>query len=232
MSSPSSNLKCIPEIVLIIGTDAAGKDHVANIVERMIAEAGGRVEKRKRYLSGRVTTESTSARKNALELFLEKGFLRLFPHLGFVLPWVLTRMLQYDLRAYGNAGGTVVVVGHNCLRGLAFYWGHRYADIAEINMPDRLIPALESMRSMVSMRTLVLNVDHEVRRERIHRRAMNGEADAFDLYMAEHSVVSEHVEDILVHMAQHYLDAEVIENNDLSEQELREYIEGAFLKQG
>ncbi len=36
----------IPDIILIVGIDAAGKDHLAKVAQRLIREKGGCVEKR------------------------------------------------------------------------------------------------------------------------------------------------------------------------------------------
>lgn len=221
-------LTTIPDIVLIIGTDAAGKDHIANIVAKMISEAGGSVEKRKRFLSGKVTREASSTNKSKVDLFLERSFLRLYPYLGKLLPLALDIVLKRDLNHFKYPGEKLVVVGHNCLRGLAFHWGHRHDGTGQIRMPSGLQATLKKMRSLKGLHVLVLDVDDEVRKKRIEQRAALGEADYFDLYMAENSERSERIESVLVWLTQEYLNGQLIENNDLAETDIRSLLQEGF----
>lgn len=218
----------IPNVLLILGTDAAGKDHVAGIIEQMIIDTGLPVEKRKRYLSGKVTREKSSTGKSRVELFLEKCFILLLPYLGFLLPWVLHQMLRHDIKKYRPNSKKVVVVGHNCLRGLALYWGVRYPETDSIPIPPALVETLRGMRNLDGFHTLVLDVEDSVRQERISRREENGEADNFDRFMAEDAQRAERIEEILVKLSREYLGAQLIKNNDLPEQELRRLIADGF----
>jgi len=217
-----------PQIVLIIGTDASGKDHIAAIVEKMIREAGGEVEKRKRFLAGRRTLRQSSAAKSWFELCLERGFLFCFPYLGWMLPWFAALLLRRDLRKLRLPSGKLVIVGHNCLRGLAFYWGHRYASVENIRISAKLEEVLVKMGKLPGLHTLVLDVDDSLRQSRIKAREMCGQADFFDRYLAMHQEKSERIESMLVWLCKHYLNAQLIENNDLGEAELRRLIAAGF----
>ena len=55
--------KEIPDVILLVGTDASGKDHIANLLVEMIEEAGGQVEKRKQYLTGKHAQEESGSHK-------------------------------------------------------------------------------------------------------------------------------------------------------------------------
>ncbi len=63
---------------------------------------------------------------------------------------------------------------------------------------------------------------------RIARRISSGTVDNFDRYMAEDEVRSERIESFLVWLARKYLDAVVIENNDLMDADLSDAVCEAF----
>jgi len=67
----------------------------------------------------------------------------------------------------------------------------------------------------------------EIRHHRIAHRAKHGNIDNFDRYMAQDTIRSERIESFLVWLAKNYLDAEIIENNDLNDAELAKLIEAA-----
>lgn len=226
--NPSGEQVFIPDITLIIGTDASGKDHVADIVEQMIGEAGYAVEKRKSFLSGKTTRDVSSTDKHSLQLLSEKMFIWLYPFIGFLLPSLLNLLLKMDLKKLKRSDKKVIVVSHNCLRLLAFHWGNRYADTAQIPLSASVQTTLADMRSVTGLHTLILDVDDYVRKERIHKRSAQGESDYFDRYMAEDGKRSERIEEILVWLSQHHLDGVLIENNDLSDRELRQRIAASF----
>lgn len=225
-----NGLESIPEITLILGTDAAGKDHVANILTRMIAEKGGDVEKRQRFLCGKVTTASSSVGKSYFELLLELMFLALYPYLGLPLLTMLTYLLKRDCLRFKQSPKKLVIVGHNCLRGLAFHWGRKLRKGEEITVPPALSSALAEMSAIPGFHVVVLDVDDEIRQKRIRHRAKHGEADNFDRYMARDSLRSEGIESTLVWLAREYLNGQLIENNDLPEQELRRLLFQGFKK--
>lgn len=213
----------------MVGTDAAGKDHVAGIIEQLITKAGGKPERRKRWLNGKVVQGASSAGKHPVELLLEQLFLFLFPFLGWILPLVLTILLRRDIRRFDRSGKQVIVVGHNCLRGLAFYWGHRYQTPEQIRVSSSLAKALAALCDVRGVHVLVLDVDDDIRQQRIEKRERCGKADNFDRYMANNSRYSERIEDMLVWLAQTYLHAQLMRNNDLSTKEIQEQLTAGFL---
>ncbi|MBM9606060.1 hypothetical protein [Desulfopila inferna] len=214
----------IPDIILIVGIDAAGKDHLAKIAQRLIRERGGCAEKRKNLLSGSKAAENTSGAKTALVLFLERAFLVLLPFFGFLLPRILTVLLQRDLRKFKTPGEKLIIIGHRYLRGLAIYWALRYPRKDLIPLPQGLTATLAEMRTIPSFHTIVLSVDQIIRKRRITKRRTLGEADVFDRYMEENPEVAKHTEDILVWLTRQFLGAQLIVNNDLPEEELRRLI--------
>ena len=207
--------------LLIVGTDASGKDHIANIVEKIAQENSCPFEKRKRYLCGKKTREKTSTAKTLVELILEKGFLLLFPYLGFLIPWLINILLRKDVARYQQPKKFVVIVGHNCLRGLAFYWGHKLQNPEDIPFSASLERTFETMRNMHNLHIVVLDIEDSIRKKRIEQRRKVGEADIFDVYMAKNSERSERIEGFLVWLVQKKLGGKLIENNDLSEKSIR-----------
>lgn len=218
-----------PDTIMVVGTDASGKDHVANVLDDMIQQAGGDVTRRKRYLAGKTTRERSSSGKSHIELFLERGFLKCFPLCSFLMPVSMNYLLKRDLAAYrAPEEGKLIVVGHNCLRGLAFYWGHHYATPEQIRVPSVLSENLESLRALPGLHTIVLDVEDSIRKARIRKRAERGEADYFDRYMAANEELSERIERFLVWLSVKYLGATLIENNDLDKDELCNQITKGF----
>lgn len=229
MKETAIDLAAIPDIVLIVGTDASGKDHLANILTQMITEAGGTWERRKRLLTGKPTQECHNAPKSRLELLLEKLFLLLLPSLGFLLPGGAEKILRHDIQKIRRqvSRNKVVVVGHNCLRGLAFYWGHH---CGSRHISPSLAQTLQRMRTIPGLFTIVLNVDDALRKIRIAKRAKRGLADHFDEYLMRNGALSVRIEETLVWLTRTYLGAMVIRNDDLPEEELRALLAQGFAK--
>lgn len=224
--------KHFPDIILLLGTDASGKDFVANVLEQMIREAGGEVEKRQRFLSGRVTTATSSEGKGIFDTLQEKAFLLILARLGPLLPFLLGLVIRWDLRRLRTpAAAKLVVVGHSAVRALAFHLGHRVRSAAEIRLPAFLVATLTRMREQAGLHVIVLDVEDRVRKKRIAARLEKGSEDTLDRYMHSDSERSECIEDCLVHLAVNYLNAGLIENNDLAEAELRERILSGFPRQ-
>lgn len=219
----------IPDVILLLGTDASGKDHVANILVKMIEEAGGVAEKRQRFFGGRSTRAASSENKGFLDTLQERVFLVLFSRLGFLLPLLLSIITRWDLWRYRRpAGKNLVVVGHNGLRALAFHLGHRFTSAADIRLPGYLASTLQRVRKRTGAHVIVLDVEDHVRRKRIAARLAEGAEDTFDRYMNSDSARGEHIEACLVHLVLDYLDGRLIENNDLSENELKMRMQSGF----
>ncbi len=219
----------IPDVILLLGTDASGKDYVATVLTDMIREAGGDVEKRQRFLSGKAYRATSSSRKDFLDTLQEKTFLLLFRRLGFLLPLLVSLIIFWDYRRFRLPGEKkLVVVGHNGLRALAFYLGHRFSSVEQIRIPWYLTSAFNKMKSATHAHIIVLDVDDHIRKKRINARLSAGSEDTFDRYMHSDSERSERIEACLVHIALKYLDGRLLENNDLTDDTLREMMHNGF----
>lgn len=219
-----------PDVILVLGTDAAGKDHVANLLVEMIRESGGEVEKRKRYFSGETTEAASSENKSLFDTLQEKAFLLLFERLGFMLPFLMGSVIRWDLKRYQPPAyeRKLVVVGHNALRALAFHMGQRFWDSSHQKLPWHLRSALSKMKNGTGAHVIVLDVEDHVRKARIDARLASGSEDTFDRYMHSDGERSERIEACLVHLARTQLGATLIENNDLSTEELRTVLMADF----
>lgn len=228
MNIIKENAPAIPDVILVIGTDASGKDHVANLVVRMLEEQGETVEKRKRFLSGKVTKEATSEGKSRVETFLEKSFLTLYPHLGPILPVTLNMINKLDLLLFRKPEKKLVVVGHNGLRGLAFYLSKKVHPVKGLQIPAYIAFTLKKFVLNHHVHTIILDVEDSTRKQRIQERVARGADDQFDNYMLQDGQRSELIESCLVDMVTKHLNGTLIKNDDLSEQELRKQILSNF----
>jgi len=223
----------MPDVILLIGTDASGKDHIAGVLEKMIEEGGGCVEKRKRSFSGPVTQETSSANKGLADRIQESLFLTLYPLCGRALPWLFCAWTRLDLMMFRPPHKKLIVVGHNGLRAMAFHWARHASKTG--GLPPVSSSAYRSfarLRQQTGAHAIVLDVDHAVRHKRIQERVAKDVADRFDLHMLENPSFSEHVEASLVKGAQGLLNAELIINNDLKEDAIRARIRQMFERAG
>ena len=220
----------LPAPTLILGTDAAGKDHLANLLIRDIRAAGHPVETREGWFSAppRPETMTTSENKDRAELAREAVFLRTFRANRVLIPAVLTLLVRRDLRAFSHPGRRLIVVSHTGLRVLAFYLGHRFPAAGAIRVPAYLDRALRAIPLVTRVRTVALDIDDVIRQARIARRRGVGKMDPFDRYMAGNSDLSERIEGYLVWLGQVYLGAVRVENNDLSDADLMDQVRRAL----
>ncbi len=205
-----------PQTILILGTDMSGKDHVANVVADAAQAAGLQMERRRGAFSNRPDRRRTSENKGSFILWLEWAFLATLPLHCRLLPFLAALMIRYDLFRFRRpARASLLVVSHTAIRLLAFALGHLYSCVEEIRMPEMAKRALRAIPEVTGARTFVLDVDHQVREERMARRLTQGTLDNFDRYLGKDPVRSERIEDFLVWIGMQYLGATRIENNDL-----------------
>ena len=207
-----------PEVLVILGTDAAGKNHVAEALARTLIRSGRRVEPREGWFSKAPT--AAEAEKGAMSLFQEQLFLSTFGVNQYLIPSLIALLVRRDLRRFRKPDHPLIVVSHTGLRILAFYLGHRFRRIDDIRIPAFLDLALRAILPVTRAKAIVLDIDDHIRRQRISRRTRGGDVDPFDRYMARDSVRSERIENIMVWLGRTYLNAVRIENNDLDEGEL------------
>ncbi len=210
----------IPDVILLLGTDASGKDHVANVLERFIRKRGGNVEKRKRFFSSRPTNESSSIQKGLFDHLQESAFLALYPRMGAVLPFFMNALIRWDVARFRAPDKKLIVVGHNGLRALAFHWGRSERSAAAFHVPAYLREAFRKAKEKTGAHAIVLDVHHAVRQARIASRMRHNVADLFDRYMMQNPERSERIEACLVLAARELLGAQIMLNNDLHEEEI------------
>ena len=206
-----------PPVLLILGTDAAGKDHVAEFLIRRWRAAGHRVEKRAGTFSAPAAdARSSSERKGRGGRFQERAFLGLFPLLRPLLPAVARLLLARDRRRFRPSADPLVVVSHTALRLLALVLGQRREGADALARRPALEHALRAARTPGAT-VAVLDVAPATRRRRIAARIRSGTVDPFDRYMLADPDRAERIERCLVELATRHLNAAVIENDDLDD---------------
>lgn len=211
----------IPETLLILGTDLAGKDHFANVLTDAAVATGLKVERRRGALSARPNERRSSENKAFLNLWLEWIFLMTLPLHRRFLPYAIALFIEHDLRRFRRPDdSSVIVVSHTALRLLAFGFAHLFERSEDIKVPAMVDRALRALVPATGARTVVLDIDHQVREDRMQDRLRRGTADYFDRYMAKDPHRSERIESFLVWIGITYLGAVRIENNNLSDAEL------------
>jgi len=222
-----------PDILLILGMDGAGKNHVANLAGDYLAQLGFSVEKRAGKLSAKATDAISSEDKTLFYLVSEKLFLIFFPSIKSLIPLVIDLWIRRDLKIFHKSESQkVIVISYTALRMLAFYLGHIYQDVSEIKLPHYLEQTLSLLAATPGVKTIVLDIDNSIRQQRIADRAVKGKMDNMDKYMADPTKVelSERIEFFLVWIAIKYLNAVKIENNNLCDRDLIAEIQRAFVK--
>ncbi len=129
------------------------------------------------------------------------------------MAWVL---LARDRRRFRLSAVPLVVVSHTALRLLALVLGQQRAGWTALARR----PALErALRTALPPGTtvVVLDVTPATRRRRIAARIQSGTVDPFDRYMLADPDRAERIEGGLVELATRYLNATVIENDDLDD---------------
>lgn len=217
-----------PPVLLILGTDAAGKDYVADFLVRRWQARGHLLEKRAGAFAGAaVDARSSSARKGRWGRFQERVFLTLFPLVRPLTPYLAQKLLARDQQRFRPADRPLVVVSHTALRLLAFAYG-------PIIPPPPLSPALgqalHALQATTRATAIVLDIDPAIRQQRIAARVRQGTVDPFDQYMQADVERAERIERYLVTLAIEYLQAGVIENNHLTDDALEMALADALLQ--
>lgn len=207
-----------PRILLILGTDAAGKDHVADFLIRRWHGAGIAVEKREGRLSASPADPRPSTeRKGILNHALEALFLRCLPWIRWLLRWTLPRLLAHDVHRLASPPQAVLVVSQTDLRLAAFL------DSEFPSPPPASRPWQESLRRLAAipgLRVLLLRVSGPVRKRRIQHRVTSGVSDPFDRFLLSDPARARRFDECLTRLAINALGAAVIDNEDLGEEEL------------
>jgi len=215
-----------PRVLLILGTDASGKDHVADVLVRRWEALGFPVEKREGRLSAPpVKRGSSNDRKGALAHGLEALFLRSLPCIRGLLRWVLPRLLAQDIRCFRAGGRSVVVASQTALRLAAFL----ASESVEL-WPEsvRWRDSLQRLAAIPGLRVLLLRVSGEIRERRIRERVASGVSDPFDRFLLRDPDRARRFDDHLMRLGTEFLDGVVIENNDLDDDALESAVQRAL----
>jgi len=206
-----------PPILLVLGTDAAGKDYVAEFLIHRWQAAGHPVEKRAGgFAAPAADARSSSERKGPWGRFRERAFLALFPLLRRLLPAAARLLLARDRRRFRPSAIPLVVVSHTALRLVALILAEQRAGgsgLARSPALERAVCAALPPQTTV----VVLDVAPTTRQRRIAARIRSGTVDPFDHYMLADPERAERIERCLVQLATRYLDAAVVENDDLDD---------------
>ncbi len=211
-----------PPVLLILGVDASGKDHVANVAVGALTAGGVPTVRRPGWLCARAVARRSSEDKGGARLAQERLFVATFPLLRPLVIPLCGALLSADVRRFrrsrGADGKTTVVVSHTPIRVLAFALGHR-GDDEPLRVGRRTERALRELAGTDGLRVVVLDISAEVRAARLADRAMRGRLDHLDRYLANpaHTALAERIEATLVELAVRYLDATVVHNDGLDD---------------
>lgn len=219
MKHTSKRPDWLPETVILLGTDASGKNHVAQVWVQQLQTLGCSWEIREGRLSSKPVSDAASDSKSFFSLQAEQWFLRLFPLLKPLLPLALTWIMRWDAARFRPGTKPLLLISHNALRILALCLGQGTSNKIK-PIGASLIRAIKGLQSSSQALVIVLDIDHHIRTSRIQKRLQQDDVDPFDRYMAADSERSERIEDSLVQLAMTHFGAALIENNDLSNEEL------------
>ena len=208
----------LPTTILLLGTDAAGKNHVARAWTRKMEESGQAPDLIEGWLSGEAEEPQADEDKSSLSHLAELTFLTVFPLIAWFLPIALRFLMRRDARRFRRDGRRRLVISHSALRILAFCYGAQGRGVDAMSPATRR--AVQELQRSSGAKVLVLDVDHEVRRRRIEARVARDDSDPFDRYMLADPERSERIEACLVSIAVDLMDGHLIVNNQLSDDEL------------
>ena len=210
----------VPKTVMLLGTDASGKNHVARLWARRLRELGCELVIKEGRISAGPAEDRGHEEKGRLALLAERGFLIFFPLTRWFLPPLVSLLMHLDARAYRAGGGNSLIVSHSALRILAFCLGQNDRYLARETLPTWLEQAIRRLQLVSGAVVIVLDVDDQIRQARIRQRLEQGSIDPFDAFMAADSARSERIEACLVALARRYFNAHLFENNNLDDEAL------------
>lgn len=223
--SPRTTTDWLPRTLLLLGTDAAGKNHVARVWMQRMSEMGVEVRQQEGWLSGPAAEPEADEDKSWLSHLAERTFLRVFPSIAWGMPWALRFLMRRDARRFRDEGQRRLVISHSALRILAFCLGARGCGVE--SLAESIRRAVRDLQERSRAVVIVLDVDPEIRHQRIEARLNQGISDPFDRYMLADSARSERIEACLVSLATELMGAHLIVNNALDEDALWAHLEEA-----
>ena len=220
-----ASIDWLPQTLLLLGTDAAGKNHVARVWTQRMAQLGVEVRQQEGWLSASAAEPEADDDKSWLSHVAEQTFLWVFPCIAWGMPWALRFLMRRDVQRFSMDGQRRLIISHSALRILAFCLGARSRGVDHLS--ESIRRAVRDLRERSRAVVIVLDVDPEVRHQRIEARVHRGSSDPFDRYMLADSERSERIEACLVSLATELMGAHLIVNNDLDEEALWTHIETA-----
>lgn len=214
-----------PQTLLLLGTDAAGKNHVARVWTQRMAAMGVEVRQQEGWLSGPAAEPEADEDKSWISHLAERTFLWVFPCIAWCMPWALRFLMRRDARRFSADGQRRLVISHSALRILAFCLGARGRRVE--GLPKSIHRAVRDLQETSQAVVIVLDVDPEIRHQRIEARVRSGASDPFDRYMLADSARSERIEACLVSLATESMGAHLIVNNALDDDALWAHLEEA-----
>ena len=220
----------LPRTLMLLGTDAAGKNHVAQVWVARMRELGLDPILQEGWLANPPADPGHDTEKSALSHLAERTFLALFPWIAWGMPFALRFLLRRDARRFRSHGGREdgrrrLVVSHSALRILAFCLGARRRGLDALSESTRR--AVRELHESSQALVIVLDVDHEVRQRRIEGRLARHDSDPFDRYMLADPDRSERIEACLVELAVELMGAYLIVNDALDDDALWAHLEEA-----
>lgn len=210
----------LPKRILLLGTDASGKNHVAAVWAHKFRQQNTHLDIREGWLNAKPVALGVDDAKSSFSKFAEACFINVFPILKWFLPPILSLLLLWDSLRFRKPKTHLLVVSHKALRILAFTFGQKTPLGQTPTLPRYLQKALGTLKQTYQGTAFVLDVEPDVRMARIRARLEENDADPFDLFMAKDSVRSEQIEACLISITTTYLGAHLIENNQLSDDAL------------
>ncbi|MEM6797782.1 MAG: hypothetical protein AAF725_27685 [Acidobacteriota bacterium] len=208
----------LPRTLLLLGTDAAGKNHVAKVWALRMGAAGEPPILQEGWLAGPPVALDAEEAKSPLSHLAEWIFLRVFPWIARGMPPALNFLIRRDARRFRADGRRRLVISHSALRILAFCLAAPGRQTRPL--PESSRRAIAELRRRSGARVVVLDVPHEVRRRRIEARLARDDSDPFDRFMLADGERSERIEACLVELAVEHLDAHLIVNDELDDDAL------------
>lgn len=208
----------LPRTIVLLGTDASGKNHVARVWAQRMTELGLAPILQEGWLGSAPVAPDLDEAKSWFSHLAERTFLFVYPWIAWGMPFALNLLIHRDIRRFPADDRRRLVVSHSALRILAFCLGARGHGIDTLSESTR--HAVRELYKRSRALVIVLDVDHEVRRRRIEARVAEADADPFDRFMLADPVRSERIEACLVGLAVEHMDAHLIINNSLGDEAL------------
>ena len=111
-----ASIDWLPQTLLLLGTDAAGKNHVARVWTQRMAQLGVEVRQQEGWLSASAAEPEADDDKSWLSHVAEQTFLWVFPCIAWGMPWALRFLMRRDVQRFSMDGQRRLIISHSALR--------------------------------------------------------------------------------------------------------------------